>query len=321
MSEPLLSNQKPRVKLNTSKRRHRRYYWAYLFITPQFILFVGLTIFPIVMSYVYSFYQWSGIGPLENFIKWENYKELFHDTKFWHDFLHSLEYMVGQTVIVMPLALIMAILFNESKIKGKTFYRTLYFLPVVTSTAIIGIVMANIFGNKDALVNNLLQTFHIIKHPIHWLDNPTLAMTVMIIVGSWKFFGIVMIYWLAGLQSISADIYEAAKIDGANFFSTLWYITLPILKPISAVILLLTVVNGLHVFDLVKTLTDGGPYFSTETIDLFIYNYAFASDGIPRMGYASSAGILFGIFVFLLSIGIGWLIKKAGQDEKVKGKS
>ncbi|WEG11203.1 sugar ABC transporter permease [Pullulanibacillus sp. KACC 23026] len=319
MSSQLVNSSKSKQTRSTTKAQQRKSLWAYLFITPQFILFVGLTILPIVLSYTYSFYNWNGIGPLNQFIKLDNYTRLFHDVQFWHDFVHSIIYMAGQTLIVMPLALLMAILFNESKIKGKIIYRTIYFLPVVTSTAIIGIVMANIFGNKDALINNVLEALHIVKQPIDWLDNPNLAMGVMILVGSWKFFGIVMIYWLAGLQSISTDIYEAAKIDGANFFSTLWRITLPILKPISAVILLLTVVNGLHVFDLVKTLTNGGPYHATETIDLYIYQYAFAMNGIPQMGYASAAGILFGIFVFLLSISIGWFIRRANKTEIKKG--
>jgi ABC-type sugar transport system permease subunit len=150
----------------------------------------------------------------------------------------------------------------------------------------------------------------ILSQPIPWLGQPGTAMIVLVLIGSWKFFGMMMVYWLAGLQSLPDDVYEAAKVDGANYWQTFSRITIPLIIPVSTVILLLTVVNSMHVFDLVKTLTDGGPFFATETVDLYIYNYAFSTSGFPQIGYASAAGIVFGVTIFALTLVLGWFVKK-----------
>jgi ABC-type sugar transport system permease subunit len=296
---------KERRKLNPQTKKN--YMWAYIFIAPQVLVFLVLSLYPIVMSYVYSFYDWQGIGPLENFVGFDNYIRLMNDPRFWGDFLNTVIYVVGTTVIGVLFALILAIILNDNKMRGKTFYRTIYFLPVVTTTAIVGIIMENIFG-VVGLANTILKTLGIVESPVPFLTNGAWAMTVLILVGSWKGLGITMIYWLAGLQGISSDLYESAQLDGAGFWKTLRHITLPLLKPILAVIVLLSIVSGMHVFDLVKTLTDGGPYFKTETLDLYIYNYAFTDshdNGISLMGFASAAGVVLGIFTFIISSAFG----------------
>jgi len=300
-------NPKAKQRNRVSARTKRRWMWAYIFILPQALVFFVLSLYPIIMSYVYSFFDWQGIGPLTNFVWFDNYVRLFHDPRFWHDFLNTVIYVVGTTVIGVLFALILAIILNDARMKGKTLYRTIYFLPVVTTTAIVGIIMENIFG-VAGLVNKILHAAHLVNSPVPFLTNGAWAMTVLILVGSWKGLGINMIYWLAGLQSISTDLYESAQLDGAGFWKTLRYVTLPLLKPMLAVIVLLSIVNGMHAFDLVKTLTNGGPYFKTETLDLYIYNYAFTDshdNGISLMGYASAAGVILGIFTFFISIAFG----------------
>jgi ABC-type sugar transport system permease subunit len=303
-------------KLNVNMRR--KYIWAYLFILPQLLYFLLASLYPIVMSYVYSFYEWDGLGPLTEFVGFSNYIELLSDDRFWNSFVKAIQYAFGTTVITVVFSLMLALVLNDSAMKGKSFFRALYFLPVVTTSAIIGIIMNNIFG-VQGFANQFLQSIGIIDEPIRfWLD-PVLAMLMLIIIGSWKHVGVVMIYWLAGLQMISNDLYEAARIDGATYWRALWHITLPLLKPVAATILLLTVGSSLHVFDLVKTLTGGGPFHKTETIELFIYQYAFASDlGGARVGYASAAGVWLGVFVLFLSLIFGWMVVKANGGSKRK---
>lgn len=294
-------------KSKISFRQKRKNRWAYIFLAPQAIIFLVLSAYPIVMSYVYSLFRWTGIGPLDNFIGFQNYIQLFRDHRFWMDFLNTVQYVVGTTVIGVGGALIIAITLNDARLKGKAFYRTIYFLPVVTTTAIVGIIMSNIFG-IDGLVNAILSAINVVDKPVPWLTEGTLAMIVLILVGSWKGLGINMIYWLAGLQAIPTELYESAQLDGAGFWKTLRYVTLPLLKPITAVIVLLSLVSGMHVFDLVKTLTNGGPYFATETLDLYIYNYAFTNvhgGATSMMGYASAAGVLLGLFTFGISVVFG----------------
>lgn len=294
----------PIKKRRMNTRSKRITMWAYIFLTPQILFFFVFSAYPIVMSYVYSFYNWSGIGPLRDFIGLGNYAQLLNSSRFWQSFEVTFYYIIGTTILGVGGALILAIILNDSGMKGKSFYRTIYFLPVVTITAIVGVIMANIFG-ITGLVNQVLQTFNISDKAIPWLSNGVLATITLIVIGSWKGLGINMIYWLAGLQSIPNELYESAQLDGAGFWATLRYITIPLLKPIMAVIVLLALVSGVNAFDLVKTLTNGGPYHQTETLDLFIYNYAFDSGqtgGQTRMGYASAAGVLLGIFTFFLSV-------------------
>ncbi|MFB9275711.1 carbohydrate ABC transporter permease [Cohnella cellulosilytica] len=304
---------KPAVRL---KRETVRYLWAYLFILPQLVFFIVFTIYPIVMSYVYAFFDWSGFGPLSNFVRFENFARLLKDEMFWNAFGNSLVFIAAKIVILMPTTLLMALVLNQVFFKGKVFYRTMYFLPVVATTSIVGIIMRFIFGNDQALVNEALKALGLISEPIPWLGQSGTAMGVLIVVGSWKFFGMMMVYWLAGLQSLPGDVYEAAKVDGANYLQTFRSITLPLLVPVGVVILLLTVVNSMNVFDLVKTLTDGGPYFATETVDLYIYNYAFSTSGFPQIGYASAAGIVFGLTIFAITALLGWLGKRTGDSRK-----
>lgn len=291
--------------LKTLKRRKTT--WAYIFLAPQIIVFFIFSAYPIVMSYIYSFYEWSGIGPLNDFVGLSNYQQLLTSERFWNSALVSIYYILGTTALGVGGALILAIILNDYKLKGKGFYRAIYFLPVVTTTAIVGIIMGNIFG-INGFFNQLLIHINIINQPIPWLTDPMIVIIVLIVIGSWKGLGINMIYWLAGLQSIPHELYESAQLDGAGFWKILRFITLPLLKPIAAVIILLSLVSGINAFDLVKTLTNGGPNFATETMDLFIYNYAFSSQlggGQVRMGYASAAGVLLGLFTFVISIIFG----------------
>lgn len=300
-------------KQKRSSMTRRRYLWAYTFMLPQIIVFICLSIYPIIMSYVYSFFDWDGLGPLNDFVGFTNYKELFKTTAFWNAFGNSVIYALGFTVISVGAGFILALVLNEPAFKGTVFYRTLYFLPVVTTTAIVGIIMHNMFGTQG-FVNQLLHTFHLIDKPISWLLSPTLAMLLLIFVGSWKHTGITMIYWLTGLQMIPRDLYEAAQIDGAGYWKTLRYITIPLLVPVGLTILLLTLTSSMHVFDLVKTLTNGDPYYSTETLELYIYRYAFASvGGAARTGFAAAAGVLLGLFTFLIAaiLGlVGWIVNR-----------
>ncbi|WP_204499835.1 carbohydrate ABC transporter permease [Aquibacillus albus] len=319
-------NSRPKVKSRLRTHKKKKAIWAYIFLAPQIIIFFVFSLYPIIMSYVYSFYNWTGIGPLDEFVGFENYAQLLSQPRFWNSALVSIYYIVGTTVLGVGVALILAIILNDQKLKGKGLYRTIYFLPVVTTTAIVGIIMGSIFG-INGFVNQLLLTFNIVDRPIPWLTNGPLAIIILIVIGSWKGLGINMIYWLAGLQSIPNELYESAQLDGAGFWRTLRHITLPLLKPIAAVIILLSLVSGINAFDLVKTLTGGGPNFATETMDLFIYNFAFSAQlggGQVRMGYASAAGVLLGLFTFVISMVFGAAsftkeIAKIRGDKKKKG--
>ncbi|WP_257349015.1 carbohydrate ABC transporter permease [Pseudalkalibacillus decolorationis] len=306
------TNSSTVMKTNSVNRLHRkRKIWAYVFIFPQLLFFIVFTIYPIIMSYVYSFYDWPGIGALDDFVGLDNFVRALQDPSFWNAFKNTFIYMIGVTVLLLPTSLLVAMLLNNVLKRSTVFYRTLFFLPVVTTTAIVGIVMRKVFG-AGGIFDEILLTLGIIDAPFAWLGSPVTAMIIVIVVGAWKFFGMMMVYWLAGLQTLPKDVLEAASIDGCKTWQKLRYVIIPILMPVALVIILLCVTSSLHVFDLVLTLTGGGPYYSTDVVDLYIYRYAFNPDlGLPSMGYASAAGVVFGVAVFAIVLLLGWLLRKS----------
>lgn len=297
--------------------KRKRYAWAYLFILPQVIFYLAFTFYPIIMSYVYTLYDWGGIGPLKNFVGLDNFKRLFNDAQFWKSYRNSMVYMVGSVLFIMPLSLLLAIVLNSKKVKWKVFFRTVYFIPAITTAAIVAVVMKMIFGSGNAFFNSLLMSIGILDEPQRWLLHPDSAMVILIVIGSWLYFGMCMIYWLAILQSLPPDLFEAAKIDGANAWNSFIHITIPQLIPASLVILLLTILQSFHVFDLVLPLTGGGPFFATQTVDLFIYKLIFTEGAMPRFGYGSAAGVTFGLSVFAISATLGLLIRKVRGKSKI----
>lgn len=309
---------KPLKKKSLSQIKKRKILWCYVFILPQLIMLVVLTLYPIFMSYYYSFFDWSGFGPLrlEMYVGLGNFKETIFEPLFWNAFKNSFIFMFILVLIQVPAALLMALILNASWLKGTSFYRALYFLPVVTTTAVVGIVMRSIFGAYKGLINEVLMWMGILDKPYDWLGSMDTALLIVIFVGIWKSFGMKMLYWMAGLQSIPRELYEAARVDGASPSQSVWYITIPLLLPVGSVIILLSAVNALHVFDLVKSMTEGGPNFATDMVDLYIYRYAFGNEGIPRVGFASAAGVFYGFAVLIVSLILGLFVKMTGGKRK-----
>lgn len=320
MSQRALSSPGPALALEhrgertkTLARRIREHAWCYAFITPAVILYLMFTVWPVVASWYFAFFDWSGLGLPTRFVGLANFREVIGNEYFWNAFKHSFQFMFGLVIVQLPTTLIMAIVLNNPKLKGASVYRVIFFLPVVTTTAIVGIVMTYIFSPFNGVVNTVLIRTGLIDKPIHFLGQASTALATIIVVSAWKGFGTNMMYWLAGLQSIPHEVYEAAKVDGANTVQTFLRITLPLIRPVGLVITLFTVVGALKVFDLVKVMTDGGPFFLTETVSVFIYRYAFGSTGMPRIGFASAAGIFFGLAAMVLSLIQGFAIRKGGS--------
>lgn len=293
----------------------KRWLWCYLFLLPQALLYLSFTLYPMIMSYVYAFYDWSGIGPMDEFVGWDNFVETLMDPLFWNAFKNSFIYMSSLVLVQVPLALLLALLLSASWLKGAAAYRTIFFLPVVTTTAIVGLVMRFIFGAYKGLVNEILMKLGLLSAPVDWLGSVDTALLIVVIVGIWKYFGIKVIYWLSGISTLPKDIYEAAKVDGATPFQSFRYITIPLLVPVGSVIVLLSAVNALHVFDLVQSMTGGGPSFTTDMVDVYIYRYAFGGGGESRVGFASAAGVVYGFAILFVSLAFGLIVRLTGGKQ------
>lgn len=278
----------------------------YVLMLPGLVLIALFSVYPLVMSWYFSFLDWDGIQKAKTWIGLRNFRELAHDPFFWHAFLRSLWFAGVASPFEIVLSLVVAIVLNNKTLKLAPLYRTLFFLPVVTTTAIVGIVMSFVFATFNGPVNTALHDLHLISRPVGFLTSPSAVMWTAIGIFVWKWMGQPMIYWLAGLQTIPEDLYEAARVDGASAWQQARHITAPLLKPFGVIITLIVVVGNMQVFAFLQALTHGGPYFASETMELYIYRTAFgASTGggytVTRLGYASAAGVLFGVLMMVLA--------------------
>ncbi len=296
--------------------RRRVQLWCLAFLLPGLVLGGLFTFYPMVMSWYYSLVQWNGFGSARTFVGLDNYRKLVHDSYFWAAFGRSFLFVVVAVPIRLGLALLVAIVLNNQALKLSKFYRTFFFLPVVTASAIVGIVMTFVLSPFHGPVNQALQHLSAIGSPVDFLGNSHTALWSIMGVEIWKDFGISMIYWLAALQTVPKEYQEAAAVDGANAWQTFRRVTAPILLPFAAIIVVLTANNTLHLFALVQSMTQGGPYYATQVIEVFIYQTGFASEnsgGVPQLGYASAAGCLFGLAVMVIALLQLWAVKRANN--------
>ncbi len=313
-----MGDAKAGKKSKLLKRRQRQInLWCWLFLAPAVFLYVMFQGYPIFMGFFYSLLDWSGLSSNAVLVGLDNYKELLKDPLFFNAIKNTFLYILMTVPLLLTFSLGLAYLFNSILKKCVTLYRTVFFLPVITTTSIVGIIMMFIFGGTGA-VNQLLALFGV--NGVNWLGNKDTALLVVALVGCWKDVGTYMIYWLAALQSVPQDVYEAARIDGAGRWKTFSRVVFPIILPIGGVIAVLCVISSLKVFDLVQTMTNGGPFYATDVAATFVYRTAYAgSNGMPRLGYASAAAIVFGLIVIV--IGVSGNLVKSGMQKRAKAES
>jgi len=284
---------------------------------PAAVLSALFTFYPMVMSWWYSLLDWTGFTERGDFIGLDNYWRLVQDQQFWAAFGRSIAFVLVGTPVRVVLALVIAILLNNQLLKLAPVFRTFFFIPVITTAAVVGVVMSFMLGSYQGPVNQLLMMAHILPEPVKFLSDPNTALWSVLGVHVWKGTGHTMIYWLAALQTVPTTYLEAAKVDGAGPLRIARHITWPILLPFAVVIIILTAQSDLHTFALVQAMTEGGPYFSTQVIEVYIYQTAFAAGssesgnaGVPQLGYASAAGCFFGTVTLVIALAQAWAIRK-----------
>lgn len=274
--------------------------WIYLFLAPTVVMSALFTIWPILASYWYSLLDWDGFDQVAPFVGLANYAEVINDPLFWSAFRNSFIYMLLVVPLRVGLALIVALILNNPRLPFVGLLRTAFFLPVVTTTAIIGVIMTFILDPGGGPLNLLLVQTGLVRQPVDFLGS-NIGLFAAVGVDVWKWFGLTLIYWLASLQTVPRDLQEAARVDGATTIQTFWHVILPLLRPFAIIITLITALGALHSFDLILTLTGGGPALSTEVVELYIYRWAFTAS-VPRIGYASAAAVLFGLATLVLAL-------------------
>ena len=285
---------------------------AYAFILPFFLVYFVFNLFPILFSLYLSFTEWDGLSPIQ-FVGLSNYIRMFTTDPY---FLMSIQNTVILMLEYLPLSIILGLLManvvSSALVKGRRFFQVINYFPYIITPVAIGLIFSLLFDWSSGTVNKLLIATGLLQEGVNWLGSATTARIVIGIMLVWKNFGYCMMLYLAGIGSISQDVYEAAKIDGAGATQVFFRITVPLLKPITLFITTTMIINGFQLFDEVKMLlggttvgmaTIGGPDRSCLTAVWNLYDTAFGfTGGTQRLGYGSA--VAYGLFLFIALVSI-----------------
>lgn len=268
---------------------------AYAFLAPALVILFLSLMLPAVATLFMSFTDVSFLRPT-NFVGLDNYIKLFQDERFRQAVGNTAYYTVGVTFPTMALGLLAAVALNQ-KVPGRIAFRTIFYLPVLTSLIAAAVVWAYVYEPYAGPLNNILNRVGILPKP--WLQDPSLALNALIIMAIWRDFGTAMIIYLAGLQDIPNDIYEAARLDGAKGRDIFFRITVPMLSSVTFYLLIILIVQTFQVFGAIYVMTQGGPLGSTETVVYQMYQTAF---GYTEFGYAAAMSTVLFFTILLFSI-------------------
>ncbi len=285
-------------RLLQTLKRNRHEWLAFLaFIAPNFILFAVFTYWPIIYSFMLSFTRWNFLTPNRVAVGWANYRRLLEDPSFWEVLGNTLTYALSVVLIAQGLAFLLALLLNR-KVPGQPFFRTIAFTPHITTTAAAALVWVLLLDPRLGPLSHVYNLLGVAGP--RWLSSSTLALWAIIIVGIWKEIGFSSVFFLAGLQGINRDYYEAAEVDGASGFSVLRHITLPLMTPVIFFLMVSGFIQAIKAFDVVAIMTKGGPiYPDSATYVYHLYQLAFRNF---RAGYASAFAIYFFIIIIAITL-------------------
>lgn len=283
--------------LRAKPRRRRGVFGGVPFIIPSFAILMLVVIIPIAMSLCFSFTKYTVLGS-PSWIGTENYQKLWTDDAFMRSLLNTVIF----TVIAVPLQTLLALLLADMIAKRfrnrfGSIVRSALFIPVMSSMVVVAVVWRTILGTNDGAVNGVLAAFGI--DPVNFLGEPALAMLVVALVTVWKNIGYFLVIYYAGIMEVPGELYEASSLDGANRWQQLWHVTIPSLRPVTLLVVILGTIWSFQVFDLVYVLTGGGPGGATTTIVMMIFQAGFKNF---QMGYASAMAII--LFLLILAIAI-----------------
>lgn len=279
----------------TERTRAKRFdVFPYLLLAPYLVVFCVLLAYPILRGIYISFFEWGIFGPLR-FVGLENYMGLFRDDRFWRALWNTLFYTALFVPAVVVISLVLAVLLKRN-LPGMAVFRTAFFWPMVINVAVAAIAVQWILEPQFGVLNRVLTLLSLPTQA--WLNQPGWAMVAVAMVSVWTSAGFNIIIFLAGLENIPQDIYDAAMVDGSSPWHNLWYITVPLLKPVTLLITVLSLVQALMVFGEVFVLTQGGPFGSTRVLTYLLYEQGFTHF---RFGVASAIGVVMTVLIALIS--------------------
>ena len=276
------------VKTKWTSRQKNECIWGWAFILPTMIGLIVLNIYPIFKTIIESFYKTGDFGKGNTFVGIQDYQKILGDPEIWQALLNTFKYVIVEVPFSIAIALVLAVLLNR-KMLGRAAYRTIFFLPMVAAPAAIAMVWRWLYNSEFGLLNHMLGT------KTNWISNPSIAAFAVAVIGIWSIMGYNMVLFLAGLQDIPRDYYEASSIDGANGIYQFFHITVPLLSPTIFFVAITRVIGGLQVFDLIFMVMDKNnpALYKTQSLVYLFYQESFVNN---------NKGVGSAIVVFLLVI-------------------
>ncbi len=300
-NQNLAGNSPPHQVRKSRTSRHGRRQWldAYVLVAPALVMFFVFIIYPLLSTIYLSLYDYGLTDARLRFVGLGNFVELGSDPVFWRALGNNLTILAVSVIVQVGLGLILAALIDRGARWGRSIFRTLNFAPVVMSAVAVGILWQLIYDPTVGLANRFVALFGIAPPSQGWLGDPNLAIFSILIVACWQYTGYVMVIVLAGMQSVSQELYEAAALDGAGEVRKFISVTLPSVRNVIIAVVLITMIGAVKVFDLVYILTRGGPANASQVMSTYIYYNAFT---VNRAGYASAISVVLLIIALILGV-------------------
>lgn len=269
----------------------------YLFLLPALVLYLLFNLGPVLASMVLSFFKWDLLTPTAQFIGFKHYSYVLRDKLFWNALSHNVLFLSMAVVVPVGVGLFLAIFMSEIP-KGRTVYRSVLFLPAIFSGVVIAYVWKWIYHPFSGILNYGLKALGLGFLAVSWLGDARIALVSTFIAYAWASYGYSMVIFLAGLQAIDREVYDAAVVDGVNFFQKLFLVTVPMLRDVFTFVISLRILTAMGVFSVIFILTGGGPYYATDVIGVYIYRTV----GNYEMGWATAAATLNAIIIVTMSV-------------------
>jgi raffinose/stachyose/melibiose transport system permease protein len=292
-----LSTQATQAQRSARSFRVRRALTVLLFLSPAIVIYSLLVFAPLFQAVFYGLYDWNGLGPAEDYVGLGNFRKVLSDQSFQGALKHNVAILLMSLLIQLPLALALALLVGR-KMRGRAIYRTIFFLPYVLSEVVTAVVWRFLYQPNSG-INALLDDVSSWFDGRAWLGNPDTVLYSLFLVITWKYVGLYIILFMAGMQSIPNELEEAALVDGATPARATWNITIPLLGPTVRLCIFLSAVGSLQIFDLVWAMTTGGPVGASETMATYMYKF-----GMTRfqLGYGAAVSVVIFTICFIFAL-------------------
>lgn len=290
--------RKPSSTSSLENKMKKRNWTLLLFFLPGTALYLALFVYPTLTGLYYSFTDWDGLSPSYRYVGLDNYATLAEHIVFRKSLVNNLKFMLAVVICQTVVSLLLALMLQRNS-KASTALRSLYFVPTILSSVSVGFIWTFMYDPSLGLINGFLDGAGLSALSQNWLGNTQIAIFSVAAVQSWAHIGQMIILFVAGLQSIPPELLEAAKLDGGTRFTIFWRVTWPLLAPAAAIVVSYTTIQSFKAFDLVFTMTAGGPVYSTEILSTFIYNTAFSN---YSFGLASAASMFFLVLIAVITI-------------------